>query len=99
MASSPLVSILMTSFNAEAYIAEAIGSILRQTYSNWELLLADDCSTDQTRTVIAGFTDPRIRVYHNDHNMHYLRTRNKLIPLVRGEFIALLDADDRWEPN
>jgi glycosyltransferase involved in cell wall biosynthesis len=95
----PLVSVIMTSFNAEKYIGDAIKSILDQSESSWELLIADDCSTDNTRTVIATFNDSKIRVFHNEKNLHYLRTRNKLLNHVRGEFIALLDADDLWEKN
>lgn len=93
----PLVSVLMTSYNAEPFIAQAIKSIQDQTYDNWELLIADDCSTDKTRTVIQQFDDDRIRIFHNSQNLHYLRTRNKLTQVCRGEFIALLDADDWYE--
>jgi len=95
----PLVSIIMTSFNAEKYIGAAIQSILDQTEPRWELLIADDCSTDNSRAVIATFHDSRVRVFHNEKNLHYLRTRNKLLNYVQGDFIALLDADDLWERN
>ncbi len=95
----PLVSILMTSYNAEKYIQQAIESVLMQTYTHWELLIADDCSTDATRDVIQQFSDPRIRKFHNKKNLHYLRTRNKLAPHAEGEFIALLDADDFYHPE
>jgi glycosyltransferase involved in cell wall biosynthesis len=97
--SQPLVSVLMTCYNAERYVAAAIDSLLAQTHTHWELLLADDCSTDATREIIARYTDPRIRVFHNEHNLHYLRTRNKLVQYVKGEFIALLDADDLYIPT
>ncbi len=90
----PLVSILMTSYNSAEFIGQAIESILDQTYSHWELLIADDCSQDHTREVIATFKDSRIKVYHNDQNLHYLRTRNKLVQYAEGEFITLLDSDD-----
>ena len=96
---SALVSVLMTSYNAEAYVAQAIQSILNQTYTNWELLIADDCSSDNTKKIIANFQDPRIRTLHNEENLHYLRTRNKLIKYVQGEFITLQDADDWSEPD
>lgn len=95
----PLVSILMTSYNASLYIADAINSVLSQSYTKWELLIADDCSTDSTRDVIDTFEDIRIKVLHNDANMHYLRTRNKLLQYVEGEFITLLDADDLMHPD
>ena len=99
MSSHPLVSVLMTSYNTEKFIAQAIESILAQTYSNWELLIADDCSSDQTRKVIDQFKDTRIRTFHNEKNLHYLRTRNRLIAEVKGDYIALLDSDDTCEPN
>ncbi|MEM9678706.1 MAG: glycosyltransferase [Bacteroidota bacterium] len=96
---NPLVSILMTSFNSSLYIQQAISSVLAQTYTNWELLIADDCSTDNTRELINKFDDPRIRKFHNDFNLHYLRSRNKLVGHVKGDFITLLDADDLAEVN
>jgi len=96
---APLVSVMMTSYNTSQYIAAAIQSLLAQTHSNWELLLADDCSSDNTREVIATFSDARIRVLHNTSNLHYLRTRNRLTPYVRGEFVALLDSDDLYAPE
>jgi len=94
MKSNPLVSIIMTSFNSEKYIRKAIESIIEQTYTDWELLIADDCSTDGTREVINSFDDHRIRSYHNDTNIHYLRTRTKLVSFVKGDFITFQDADD-----
>lgn len=96
---SPLISVIMTSFNCELYIEEAIRSIIKQTYTNWELLIADDCSTDNTRNIIAKFKDPRIKLHHNQQNLHYLRTRNKLVKFVQGDFITLMDADDTCNPN
>ncbi len=99
MTGSPLVSVIMTSFNSEAYISEAIQSMLNQTLKDWELLIADDCSTDGTRQVISRFKDDRIIVSHNSENQHYLRTRNRLLSLARGKFIALLDSDDVYEPQ
>jgi glycosyltransferase involved in cell wall biosynthesis len=94
---SPLVSVIMTSYNTSKYIATAIESLLAQTHSNWELLIADDCSTDNTREIIATFSDVRIRVLHNTTNLHYLRTRNRLISYFRGDFVALLDSDDLYD--
>jgi len=91
---SPLVSILMTSYNNELYIGEAIESIINQTYQNWELLVADDCSSDRTRSTIDSYSDERIKTFHNNANLHYLRTRNKLVQYVKGDYITLLDADD-----
>lgn len=91
---NPLISVLMTSYNCEKYVGEAIQSIIDQTYANWELLIADDCSSDSTREVINKFKDPRIKKHHNTENLHYLRTRNRLAKFVNGDYITLLDADD-----
>lgn len=99
MNDAPLISVLMTSYNCEAYIAEAIDSALNQTFPHFELLIADDASTDRTRDIIARYSDPRIRTDHNAVNLHYLRTRNRLIGQARGKYIALLDADDRAQPQ
>lgn len=91
----------MTAYNAEKYIAEAIESIRAQSYANWELLVADDCSTDRTRSIIDEFAagDERIKAFHNDENLHYLRTRNKLFRLAGGDLITFLDADDLAEKD
>lgn len=94
MMSHPLVSVLMPAYNAADFISEAIESILDQTYTSWELLIADDKSTDQTLAKIRAFNDPRIRVIENPENLGYLKTTNLLFGLASGEFITFLDADD-----
>jgi teichuronic acid biosynthesis glycosyltransferase TuaG len=96
---APLISVLMTSFNAEAYIEEAIESVLRQDYPNWELLILDDCSKDGTRGLIAGFTDARIRTLHTDTNIGYVASKNRLLDTFRGEYACFLDADDWMADN
>jgi glycosyltransferase involved in cell wall biosynthesis len=73
--------------------------ILGQTYSNFELLIADDASTDNTRRIIESISDARIKLYHNDKNIGYLRTWNKLIDKAQGEYITFLDADDLCSLN
>ncbi len=90
----PLVSILMPAYNCEKFVNEAINSIINQTYRNWELLIADDASTDKTRKIIETYSDFRIKQFHNSENLGYLRTWNKLIAEARGEFITFQDADD-----
>ena len=91
---NPLVSILMPAYNCEKYIDQAIGSILNQTYQNWELLIADDGSTDSTKKIISSFSDKRIACFHNKKNKGYLETWNNLISVANGEYIAFQDADD-----
>ena len=63
-----LVSIIMPSWNTEKYIAEAIQSVIAQTYTNWELIIVDDCSSDYTDDVVASFKDERIKYFHMIHN-------------------------------
>ncbi len=95
----PLVSIVMPAYNAEKYIAESVSSILSQTYKNFELLIADDCSTDRTKEILSSFKDSRISFYHNDTNQGYLKTCNKLLSLCKGEFVTFQDADDISVPG
>ena len=91
----PLVSVLMPVYNAERYVGAAIRSIIEQTYTNWELLICDDGSNDGSLKEIQLFTDKRIRLFKNSTNTGSLRTRNHLFRQVRGELIALQDADDQ----
>ncbi len=97
----PVVSVIMPSYNAEKYIAEAIKSVLAQTYSNWELLILDDGSTDRTAEIVQAFeaADRRISLRRNPGNMGVARTRNRGLDLAKGEWIALLDSDDIWHSN
>lgn len=92
-----LVSIIMPSWNTARFIAASIQSVLDQTYPNWELLLVDDCSTDETDSVIAPFLrDQRIRYFRNEKNVGAALTRNRALREARGEWIAFLDSDDLW---
>lgn len=93
-----LVSIIMPAFNAEAFIAEAIASVLVQTYVHWELLIVNDGSTDGTARVIERFTDARIRVFEQP-NGGIGSARNLALGHVHGEFLGFLDADDVLPPN
>ena len=94
-----LVSIIMPSWNTGRFIAESIQSVIDQTYENWELIIVDDCSTDNTDEVIATFSDKRIRFYKNEKNSGAAVTRNKAIREAKGEWIAFLDSDDLWNPD
>ena len=95
MSDSPLVSILMPAFNAQGYIAKSIQSIVDQTYSNWNLLICDDGSTDDTFRVINNFLgDPRIKAFQHSRNLKLLKTRNGLLALAKGELLTFQDADD-----
>lgn len=94
-----LVSIIMPSWNTDRYIAESIQSVINQTYSNWELIIVDDCSTDNTDDVVASFQDERIKYFHNEKNSGAALTRNRALREARGEWIAFLDSDDLWSPK
>ncbi|MBL7917984.1 MAG: glycosyltransferase family 2 protein, partial [Bacteroidia bacterium] len=71
--SEQLISILMPAYNCEKFVKQAIESVLDQSYSNFELLIADDCSTDQTKKVIDSYSDQRIKKFHNQVNLGYLK--------------------------
>ena len=89
-----LVSIALPAYNAGPYIGACLDCLLGQTYDNLEIVLMDDCSTDDTAQVVASYTDPRIRYYKNEENMGIVHTLNKAYGLCRGEYIARMDADD-----
>ena len=97
--SSSLVSIIMPIYNADKYLKNSIQSILNQTYSNWELLIIDDGSTDNTKEILTSYHDPRIKVYFNERNIGPFPSRNKLLELAKGDFITFQDADDLSHPN
>jgi len=95
-----LVSIIMPSWNTAKFIAESIQCVIDQTYRDWELLIVDDCSTDQTDEVVKPFlSDPRIRYYKNEVNCGAALTRNRAMREAKGEWIAFLDSDDLWAPE
>lgn len=91
---NPVVSVLMPAFNAEKYITLAIDSILGQTFSDFELIIFNDGSTDRTGEIIHQFNDPRIVLIDSQENIGLVRARNTLVSKARGRYIAFLDADD-----
>jgi glycosyltransferase involved in cell wall biosynthesis len=95
----PAVSVVMCVFNAEAFLHEAMGSIFAQTFRDFELIVVDDASTDRTPEILAGYTDPRIRVIRNSSNLGVGRARNRGLRLARGKYIAMHDADDASVPD
>ena len=94
-----LVSVIMPSFNTASYIGEAIQSVINQTYKELELLIVDDCSTDNTDGVVASFSDSRIRYFKNLKNSGAAVSRNRALREAKGEWIAFLDSDDLWMPE
>ena len=94
---TPAVSVMMCAYNAESYIREAIDSTLAQTFTDFELVIVDDGSTDRTPDIIRGYADPRIRFLQGQHD--YIRSLNAGMKACRGEFVARMDADDRMMPE
>jgi glycosyltransferase involved in cell wall biosynthesis len=92
----PLVSVLMTSYNREQYIAAAIESVLASTYTNFELIIVDDGSKDQTVEIARNYerADKRVRVYVNEQNLGDYPNRNKAASYASGKYIKYVDADD-----
>ena len=96
---SDLVSIIMPSYNTAQYITETIQSVIDQTYHNWELIIVDDCSTDNTDIVIGKIKDPRIRYIKNEKNSGAAVSRNRALREANGRWVAFLDSDDLWKPE
>ncbi len=91
---NPRVTVLMSVYNGERYISEAVDSILGQTLTDFEFLIIDDASTDRTPEILRSYDDPRIRVVTNEENLGLTKSLNKGLTLARGEYIARMDADD-----
>lgn len=94
-----LVSIIMPSYNTAKFIGESIASIRHQTYRNWELIIVDDCSIDNTDEVVCSFNDKRIKYLKNKKNSGAAVSRNYAMREAKGAWIAFLDSDDLWLPN
>ena len=94
-----LVSVIMPAYNTESYIGDAIASVLKQTYTNWELLVVDDASTDQTAAVVISFHDPRIKYLKMETNSGAALCRNRALSEAKGHWVAFLDSDDTWHPE
>jgi glycosyltransferase involved in cell wall biosynthesis len=96
---NPKITVFMAAYNAAEFIAESISSILNQTFNDFELLIVNDGSTDNTSSIVEMFNDSRIRLINNDGNKGLPDTRNRLLKLARGEYIAILDSDDIAYPD
>ena len=95
-----LVSVIMPSYNTAKYIGETIKSVQAQTYENWELIIVDDCSTDNTDSAVEPFlSDERIRYLKNSRNSGAAVSRNYALREAKGKWIAFLDSDDLWLPD
>ena len=95
-----LVSIIMPSYNTASFIAESIQSVLEQSYKDWELIIVDDCSPDNTDDVVKPYlSDKRIRYLKNEKNSGAAVSRNRALREAKGKWIAFLDSDDLWMPE
>ncbi len=90
-----LVSVIMSNYNTpEEYLRASIESILNQTYQNFEFIIVDDCSTDNSLSIIESYTDDRIKIIRNSQNLGITKSLNRALAVARGEFVARMDADD-----
>lgn len=94
-----LVSIITPSYNCAQFIAETVKSVLAQTYANWEMLIVDDGSTDNTKEVVCRYKDPRIHYHRIEYNSGAAVARNTALRMAKGRWIAFLDSDDLWKPE
>ena len=93
---SPLISIVIPTYNHAKFIGKALKSVLDQTYKNWEAIVIDNHSTDQTKQILDNYTDPRIKYFKINNNGIIAKSRNLGIKKATGEWIAFLDSDDWW---
>jgi GalNAc5-diNAcBac-PP-undecaprenol beta-1,3-glucosyltransferase len=94
-----MVSIIMAAYNMASTLPRAVESVLSQTYTDWELILIDDGSTDETPRVVAGLTDPRIRAFRHSPNRGVTAAKNAGFDQIKGEWFTILDADDEIVPE
>ncbi len=101
MINYPLVSVLMTAYNREKYIAEAIESVLASTFTNFEFIIVDDCSKDNTLAIVTEYEkkDERIKVHSNTQNLGQFINRNKAASLAIGKYLKYVDSDDMIKPQ
>jgi teichuronic acid biosynthesis glycosyltransferase TuaG len=99
--SEDLVSIIIPAYNCEKFIGLTLDSVIFQTYNNWEAIIVDDCSTDNTARVIKEYIskDSRIKYFRLEKNSGAAMSRNKAIDIATGRYIAFLDSDDIWVPE
>lgn len=97
---SSLVSVIVPVYNGELFLDRCINSVKSQTYENWEMLLVNDGSLDNSKKIIEKYTsDPRIKYFENKKNLGIAATRNRAIEYSKGSYLALLDQDDEWLPQ
>ena len=96
MSEEPLVSIIINCFNGEKYLRDTFSSVLKQTYSNWEIIFWDNKSNDSSTKIFNEFKDSRFKYFMSDKHTSLYEARNNAIEKSKGEIIAFLDTDDWW---
>ena len=96
---APLISVVMTAYNAEKFIRKSIESVLNQTYENLQFIIVNDGSTDSTEAIVSEFSDSRIEYYSLGENCHIAHATNVGFSKVKGEYIAIIDSDDIWDAD
>jgi glycosyltransferase involved in cell wall biosynthesis len=96
---TPLVSIILPTYNRPAFLEQALASVYAQTFNDWELIVADDGSEPETCALLAGLSSPRVRVLWLPHSGNAPAVRNRALTHARGEYVAFLDSDDVWMPE
>jgi glycosyltransferase involved in cell wall biosynthesis len=94
-----VISVVVPSYNHAAFISQALQSVVRQSYGDWEAIVIDDGSTDNSVEVARSFGDPRVRVEETSKNIGAYATENRGLEMARGEFVAILNSDDAWAPE
>src|ERR1700755_3473362 len=93
-AATPRVTVVMAVYNAAQFLREAVASVLDQTYCDFELIVVDDSSSDDSLSILETFEDPRMRIIRHQTNIGAALSRNDALVAARGEFVAIMDADD-----
>src|SRR5699024_7716859 len=101
MQTNPLISVITPAYNAEKFIHETIESVLAQTYTNWEMIIVDDCSSDKTADIVKSYEqeDSRIKLFQLEQNSGSAVARNTAMRNAGGKYIAFLDSDNLWYPE
>lgn len=94
----PKISVVIVTYNRASYIGDAIDSVIHQSFLDWELIIINDASTDNTKLILKNYieNDPRIKYFENSNNTGISTSRNKALEIARGKYMAILDSDDIW---
>ena len=91
-----LISVIINCYNGEKYVKNAIQSVIRQKYQNWELIFWDNQSTDNSKKIFKSFSDERLKYFYSENNTTLYEARNNASKIAKGEYIGFIDCDDEW---